>query len=437
MFIIASQNMMQNFTKNDMEYGRLIDFISDEFISKSKYLDLLEFYFPYKLYLYGDQYKVNRENKVSVAKEKLKDCLRELYCIKKLIFSKDKHQKGINVLSGAYFGVNKYLNELGFNTVYGPWLINGTDRFLGDIRYIHHYYAFKRRINALSFQESLSDKCDKIVANLIEETKDVMQKHNIRAYIGSSTHAMENRIPLKAAQELGIPTFVFLHGLPFPFYYEEANRADYLIVWSEKIKQNFLKLTNYPENRILVAGHPLYQSMPHKCLRNSLDDILIITPSSEAERHQDRGNMVYYLLTVEKILKGFGVKKVRFRPHPHEDANWYLKFIDNNFFAPDTGSLKVALEKSTLVIGTLSTIVVEALFYGVNYILYDPLDDNQKNIYGHTTVPPFDGSDKYLPVAQSPDELIAKLNEKACVDTAFFHEYINTPFDISFIKELI
>ena len=58
-----------------MEYGRLIDFIFEEKISKSKYLDLIEFYYPYRIYLYGKQFKVNRESTQSICREKIKNRL--------------------------------------------------------------------------------------------------------------------------------------------------------------------------------------------------------------------------------------------------------------------------------------------------------------------------------------------------------------------------
>jgi hypothetical protein len=114
-----------------------------------------------------------------------------------------------------------------------------------------------------------------------------------------------------------------------------------------------------------------------------------------------------------------------------------LKFINKEFFIPDTRPLKKTLEDSTLVIGTLSTIVVEALYYGVNYILYDPLDDNGRNVYNHVSAPPFDGTDSYLAVANSMEELADLLRNRACTDIKFFDEYIKTPFDISFMKNLV
>ncbi len=420
-----------------MEYGRFFDFILKEKISKSKNLELLEFYYPYKMYLYGNQYKENRENPFCSFKTYIRDYIKEIYTIKQQLFNKKNRTEGANILSGAYFGVNNYLEELGYNTQYCPWYIRGSKNFIGGIKYIHNYFSFIRALRRMNFQESISESCDNYVGEFVAETRKVMRSNNIKAFIASSTHSLDNRIPLKAAKEEGITTIVFLHGLPFPFYYEEPERADYLIVWSEKIKENFVKLTNFPEDRIFVSGHPYYQKMNYDVLRNSLDDVLIICPSSESERNQDRGNMVYYLLSLEKVLRRFGVRKVRYRPHPHENASWYQNYVDNNFFKPDNSPLPYSLKKATLVIGTLSTIVVEAMYYGVSYILYDPLDENCKNVYGHTTVPPFDGSESMLPHANTMEELSTLIEEKRCADIQLFHEYIKTPFDITFIKDLI
>jgi hypothetical protein len=421
-----------------MEYGQLIDFIAEEYIEKSSCLDLLEFYYPHQIYMHGNHLKVNNESRYSIIRESIKDRMREFYCLKSALFnSKVKNKDGVRILSGAYFGLNKQLEDLGFDTYYGPWLVNGAQKYIGDLSYIHDFYKFKRIIKSFSFQDSISPKCDNIVRGFVDRTRQVMKENDVKAFIASSTHTFANRIPLKAAKEERIPTFVFLHGLPFHFYYEEPERADFLIVWSNKIKENFLKLSKFPEDRIFVSGHPLYKNMHYKNLRNSLDNILIVSPSSEIERNLDRGNMIYYLLTIEKVLKKNGVSHVRFRPHPHENTNWYLKFINKEFFIPDTRPLKKTLEDSTLVIGTLSTIVVEALYYGVNYILYDPLDDNGRNVYNHVSAPPFDGTDSYLAVANSMEELADLLRNRACTDIKFFDEYIKTPFDISFMKNLV
>ncbi len=422
-----------------MEDGKFLDFLYNDWFKDYKDMDLLEFHYHYRLYRYGDHNKVNQENWISAWKDYLKGYAREFLCIKKAFWGKRNSQfpGSKNILSSAYFGLNKYLQDLGYNTFDGPWRVNGSEHFIEDLNYIASYYSFQRRLFSLSFQELISQKGELLIKDIVEKTSSMYQRNKIEAFIANSTHTYSNRIPLKAAQLAGIPTFVFLHGIPFPFYYEEPERSDYLIVWSEKIKENFIKLTNYPANRIFVSGHPLYSKLERKTLKFSYDDVLIISPSCEAERNQDRGNMVWFLYQMEKVLTKMGVKHARFRPHPHEDPKWYLKFINRDFFIVDSRPISEALNDSTLVLGTISTVLLEALYYGVNYVLFDPLDENGINIYGHKPVPPFDGSDPYLPVARNIGDLEAFLKDKTMVDYRLFNEYIQTPFNISFIKKMI
>ncbi len=422
-----------------MEDGRFLDFLYNDWFRNYNDMDILEFYYHYRLYRYGDHNKINQENRVSTKKEILKDYARELLCFKKVL-NKNRNPQiegGKNILSSAYFGVNKYLRDLGYNTFDGPWRVNGSEHFVEDLSYIVSYYSFQRKLSRLSFQELISEKGEMVIASIVDKTSAMFRNNKIDAFIANSTHTYTNRIPLKAAQKIKIPTFVFLHGIPFPFYYEEPERSDYMIVWSKKIKDNFVKMTNYPADRIFVSGHPLYSKLEYETFRFSFGNVLVISPSCEAERSQDRGNMVWFLYQIERALKKVGAKHARFRPHPHENPNWYLKFIDKDFYKIDSRPIGTALKESSLVVGTISTVVLEALYYGVNYVLYDPLDERGINIYGHKPVPPFDGTDEYLPVARTIEDLELLLKDKVQVDKRLFEEYIQTPFDISFIKELI
>lgn len=421
-----------------MENGRLLSYLYNEKLSKDSYMDILEFIYNYRIYRYGSHNKIDNDRKISILKEKLKDWLREMYCFEKIFMkSQTKFASSGTILSSAYFDANNHLKHLGFNPVDGPWKVNGSSNFIKDIRYVHDYYSFLRTINSIPFQDLISTIGENLVSGIVEKTRDLLRKNDIKAVIANSTHTFSNRLPLKAAQLEKLPTFVFLHGLPFPFYYEEPSRTDYLVVWSEKIKENFVEITKFPANRIFVSGHPFYQKLCINKLRFSLDNILIIGPSCEAERMNDRGNMISFLLEVKDVLTKFGVKEVRFRPHPHEDVFWYLKFIDKSFFKPDLRPISQALEDSTLVMGTISTVILEALYYGVNYLLYDPLDSNGINIYGHKPVPPFDGNDRYLPIARTKEDIEVMIKSKELVNIELFNEYIQTPFDISFIKKMI
>ena len=178
-------------------------------------------------------------------------------------------------------------------------------------------------------------------------------------------------------------------------------------------------------------------------LKFSLEDILVITktvsgapPCSNEIRLSDRGNLLLFLYSIENVLKMLGVKAVRFRPHPSENPEWYLEFINSDFYRLDTSSLQESIQRSSLIIGSNSTVFLESIYYGVNYLIYEPSIDNV-DLVNDLLVPPFDGSDSRIPVAKSEEELKYLLINEYRIDPAFFHEYIKTPFDISFVRQLI
>ncbi len=416
-----------------MVQERYNNFLWNEVISKYKNLEMLDFFYSNQVYRYGNQFVVDLDKEPNHFKQQFKEWMKEVLCMKRILTEKSDNSncKGI-ILSNGYFGINNYLEQLGYNTVIGPWWYRNKGNIVNSINYTHTFYSFKRQLNNLTFQESLSEKCDLLLERLLVKTKELFRENQFKAVFASGNGAFENRLPLRAAKEEGIPTFVFLHGIP-TYYDDDPQRIDYLLVWSEQLKQNCIKYANFPAERIFVTGHPYYQSFNLRELKNSLDNILIINPNSNDGAQQDRGILLLYMLMVEKVLRPLGVKSVRFRPHPGERAEWYLKYLDNNFFIPDTGPFVQAIEKSTLIIGTSSTVLIEAIFHGVNYILFDPLGNDQ---WQHI-VPPFDGSDSFLPIAKTEEALASMIENHVCTNVELFHEYIKTPFDISFISDLI
>ena len=88
----------------------------------------------------------------------------------------------------------------------------------------------------------------------------------------------------------------------------------------------------------------------------------------------------------------------------------------------DYNDLKTSLIKSSLIIGGTSTLFLEALFEGVNYLVYEPLIGNVL-IDGLDPVAPFDGSDKKVPVAKSEEDLERLITKKEIVDITILNEY--------------
>ena len=150
----------------------------------------------------------------------------------------------------------------------------------------------------------------------------------------------------------------------------------------------------------------------------------------------DRGNCILYLGMVKKILKLNGINKARLRIHPSENPKWYIENIGCDFYELDSTNLSDSLLNSSLVIGPTSTVFLESIYNGVNYLVFEPTI-NDLDLINYHIVSPFDGSDKKIPVAKNENELDIILKEKVKVDSSCFSDYISTPFDLGFINKLI
>jgi hypothetical protein len=264
---------------------------------------------------------------------------------------------------------------------------------------------------------------------------------NIAALIVPNDQSFFELLNILIFRDIKKPSFIFLHGLPCRYNIYDENQTDYLIVWGEKIKEHYTDV-GFDPKKIFVSGHPYYKPKQKTILRNSLENILIITKSTEGAQYRDkvriadRGNLVLYLYSIQNVLQKIGVKHVRLRPHPSESSAWYFQFLDKNFFRLDALELSKSLDQSSLVIGPTSSVLLQSLYHDVNYLIYEPTINNL-NLIGFSLVPPFDGSNKKVPAAQNEQELSELLKDKISIDPSVINDYIQTPFDISFIKRLI
>jgi hypothetical protein len=74
--------------------------------------------------------------------------------------------------------------------------------------------------------------------------------------------------------------------------------------------------------------------------------------------------------------------------------------------------------------------------HGVNYIAFDPKDENGVNMSGYKSVPPFDGSEEKLMLAQNEAELEKMIVDNVMTKYSLVHDFIQD-FDLSVLKELI
>ena len=427
-----------------MENFYLIDYIKQNFDIDEEMLDIIKFELDNRLYYYGDHFYCPKEfsgNYKAALWVKLRHTCAEYSCILRNIFKNRNANRGKNIISNAYFTVTAELENIGYNVYTPPLFLTTTKNFLTDMQFYKHYKSIKGLLDRSDFADLISKTFFEQINDFKKKLGKFYVKKNISALIVPNDMSFWENLAIKVSKEIRRPSFVFLHGLPGRYNNIDENRADYLIVWGDKIKEHYVK-AGVPKEKILVSGHPYYKEALKSNLRFDLENVLVITKSmngaqsGKGARLNDRGNSILYLYSVQSILKAAGVRSARFRIHPCENSNWYMKFIDNEFFKLDKNNLSDSLKAASLVIGPTSTVLLEAVYYGVNYAVYEPCI-NDIDLVNFKLVPPFDGSDGRVPIAKSENELMALLMNRIKIDALFFKDYIKTPFDISCIKKYI
>ena len=419
----------------------ILDFLKKNSDLDSKKLEILKQEFDFRFYSYGDQFKYAHENKKQKFSTVLFQYLKSLYIRLKIFLNKKSNNNKKAILSSAYFNLNNELSKLGFE-VYSPsWYLKKDGNVLPNFSLFNSSKKILATLSSSNFRDLLTpnfitqiDEFEKIVLK-------ALQINNIQAVIVSNDMTFIDKILVDACKKLKIPSFLFLHGLPPNFNLMDNNRTDYLIVWGEKLKENFIK-TGFNKDKIFVSGHPYYKLQVDSPLQFSLNNVLVLTkPMNEGQfgdkvQLSDRSHSILYLFSLEKVLRSFGVNSVRVRVHPGENPQWYYQYINEEFFILDNTNLKKSINNSTLVIGPTSTVFLESIYYRKNYLVYEP------GVYGfdlfnHKLFPPFDGSENKVPIAKNEDELSQLIKDETVVDSSILSDYIRTPFNLEIIKKFI
>ena len=435
--------MCATISKAIMENFYLVEYIKNNFKIDRDILDSIKYELDQSIYYYGNHFKYPREKHGEDISANIKHLLfKYLYIFKVIAANKSVSCNKKNIISNAYFNFNQELEKIGYG-VYKPF---GNSSFKNVINNLKMYFAtehIKDLFKKETFRYIIDDEFMDIIRNYKIALKDYYIRNGINAIVVPYDMPFFENVSLKIFKEISRPSFVFLHGLPGRYNNVDENRADYLIVWGEKIKENYIK-AGISGDKIFVSGHPYYKkwSAVSKDLKFNFENILVITKSlpgaqqSDMVRLCDRGNSILYLYSIENVLKKMGIKSVRLRLHPSENNKWYSRFIDTEFYKIDSNDLADSLIKSTLVIGPSSTALLESVYYRVNYLVYEPSEHNV-DLINYELVPPFDGSDVRIPVAKNESQLEDLLKKKISVDSSCFTEYIKTPFDIGFIRDIV
>jgi hypothetical protein len=418
------------------EHFNLINFLKTSKKLEGIDLDEIDFLLGEKIYYYGNHFKYPTSDIKFSLTQFLKEYLKLIYnLILALIYSKSK----LDVVSSSYFDVNKELRNNGYTVARPPWSAKKGFPMIGGFNLIYKTFLLKNKLKKLSFNELMGSKFKNLCYEYDQILESWLQKLHIKAVIVPNDFTFFERRLIRIAKKNHIPTFIFLHGLPSRYNLIDDNRTDFLIVWGEKIKDYYIK-TGFNPDKIIVSGHPNYNlTNKVELTSSSYEDILVLTKSLNGNHPSDgvvlgdRGNLILYLLSIKKVLKSIGVNRVRFRPHPSENINWYLKYLDPDFFIPDTSDLTEAIQKATLLIGPTSTLFLESLFNGKNYLIYE-LSNDDFDVINQKLVPPFDASDPNIPVAKSENELYLLLKDNKRVDSKILDSYFKPSFDLAFTK---
>lgn len=406
-----------------------------------KYVDLFKVELDWFIYNYGEHVSSSykRDCKLSL-KSRL---YRQLQIINTLLNKPINSKVHSNVLSSVYFADSQLLLSLGYNPISSIFQPVGLKNILGDREAIKLLGYKRDAISKGIFRELHNPE----FYSHLESYKKILLKqsreYNFAALFLYTDQYFESKYLIDIFKTIQKPSFVFSHGLPAIYSLEVDNRADFLMVWGDKIKQNYIN-AGFDKNKIYVTGSSKYLRIDKRCkLRNTLDDVLVV-PCSSLSVHQhewgtpvliDRSMIILYLYEIQSVLKKVGISHARFRPHPSIDKDWVYTFLDHNFYEIDKEHLVTSLERSSLVIGATSTLFLETLMNGVNYLIYEPQNKGQTRLR-EPAVPPFDGTEHDIEIANSTDELEYMLRYKYQTNLNVLDGYIR-PLDLSILKDII
>jgi hypothetical protein len=404
-------------------------------------IDCLKFELDKRIYYYGDQFAHPAER---AGMDRLSDGVRgfasqTLRTFRRSRGSASAGNPGKAISSNAYFSFNAALSEQGFRVFNAPWHMDRGE--LGDQELYSRVKKIKSVLDNADFKDLLTQDFFTEMLALKAGLKDYYRRADISALVVPFDLPFFERLAVKIFKELNRPSFISLHGLPGRYNNIDDNRTDHLLVWGEKIREFYVR-AGIPPEKIMVTGHPAYKTLTSRVPRFSLDNILVISKSMGGAQHSaeeilsDRGNLALYLYSVQKALEKAGVRRVRLRLHPSESMHWYKRFIDGKFFVPDREDLTSSLAASSLVIGPTSTVFLESLLAGVNYLIYEPAIGGRDAV-NYPLVPPFDGTEPGIPAAHTEETLVNMLTARSCVDPSVLNGYIKTPFDLRSIVNLI
>lgn len=426
-----------------MEYY-LLNYLKNTYsdpLSK-RYIDYFKVELDWHIYAYGDNLsrRYHRNFQESLGGQLRKQIQRVLaFCHKS-----SNNSNTNNILAFWPVSDQDYLESMNLRVYSSLFYPFGKKDIIGDPT----IYKLAKKVSDVIHKYPFFQTLDRNLFEYLEEKKEYLKKqyldkYNLQGLFLYTDQYFIMKYHIDIFKQIGRPSFIFSHGLPGIYSQDIDNRSDYLMVWGEQMRSNYIQ-AGFDPGKIKVVGNSRYSSVPDNIkLRNTLDDILVL-PIAPVFWHQhewgkpiigDRSLTVLYLYQIQHALQKKGVKRARVRPHPSVNKQWLSQFLDPDFYSMDYQSLNESLARTTLAIGSTSTTILESMMAGVNYLVYEPVESGIR-LTGTKPVPPFDGSEPGLQVATTLAELEQMITSKHQNDYQFVKKYIQ-PLDLSVLKTII
>ncbi len=219
---------------------------TDKWLDDNELYDSIKYELNNKIYYYGNHFKYNYEctNTNDVFKYWIKNIIIDYECIKNGFYNLDNI-----IISNSYFSINDEIEKYGYNVFLPPWGYNKKGGNIGNINLRKIIKSINKSFQRNNYNELISDEFLKIINNYREVLERFLREKKVKAFFVPNDPSFFENSAIKVCKKIGIPTFVFLHGLPTRYNSIDDNRADYLLVWGEKIKQQYIH-AGVPANKI-------------------------------------------------------------------------------------------------------------------------------------------------------------------------------------------
>ena len=170
-----------------------------------------------------------------------------------LLNSNARQSKNLKVLSTLYFPVKETLSNLGFDSHSPVWHPLGKKNIFGDLKTLKWHKGIQERIRKDDFHLFLDSKFHNALEAFQQHLLTQYQNQDFRALFLYTDQYFYSKYSIDIFKKLDRPSFIFSHGLPGGYMLEVDNRADYLMVWSEKIKNNYIN-AGFNSSKVKVVG---------------------------------------------------------------------------------------------------------------------------------------------------------------------------------------